>query len=173
MKDLPEIPRAGYTLERVFFPEQILTLSESSEGLPENPTLQVGWDWRLSNLRRFEVILHLELGASRKRLDGVKLTAIAVFSGSEETPSANLTDFVRLQGPAILLPFMREAISSLTARGPYGVFYLPAINVVHLMRDMDPEHTTGAQQLRSGERLPGITPESEPFSSESEHSSSM
>jgi len=47
------------------------------------------------------------------------------------------------------MPYVREAISSITGRGFHGPVHLPPVNVQTLMSSVSMEATTGMQQART------------------------
>ncbi len=58
------------------------------------------------------------------------------FSVVGETPTVKLEDFVNRQAPAILMPYLRQAISAGTALSRFGQLLIPPINVVAVLEDM-------------------------------------
>ena len=151
-----EIPLAGFSLEKVYAAEQSQRTVQADD-LPADPEQRIGfgWDWRILEPRLFEVMLHIGLGPTKGRPEEVGVSICGVFRIMGEATSVRVLDFVRVQGPAILMPFVRESISSLTSRGYFGQVLLPPINVQVLMQQRDPKAATGAKQLESpeGERL--------------------
>lgn len=143
-----EIPNAGYSLEKIYFPKQSHRLVERAESLPDEAALEFGWNWKfLETKGRFEVLIHIALGPSKPRPEEVKVIVCAVFSIVGE-PSVALSDFARLQGPAILVPYAREAIGSMTGRSFFGPLYLPPLNILKLIAGLDTNATTAARQLK-------------------------
>jgi preprotein translocase subunit SecB len=72
---------------------------------------------------------------------------IGLFRKVAEVPKVSLTEFVTLQAVAILLPYLRQFLTSLTINALAGPYYLPTLNVADLMKDFDPAKATGAKQL--------------------------
>jgi len=143
---------SGFRLEKVYFPEQSHRLLNPTDDMPNDPEFQFGWDWKLTDNNSFEVMLHLTLGVCKARPEETKVFVCGVFALIGEPPNLTLTEFVRVQGPAILLPYAREAISSLTGRSFFGANYLPPLNVMTLTADLDVNATEGAKQLKERER---------------------
>lgn len=52
------------------------------------------------------------------------------------TPTVNLPDFARQQAAAILFPFARQAIATVTSSARSGPILIPPINVVALANDL-------------------------------------
>ena len=150
MNESKELPISGFALEKVYFPEQSLRTMPPSQELPESdPPVLFGWDWRLTGKGTFEVALHLGLGPTRSRPEEGSFAVCGAFRVLGNGVTVQLAEFVKAQGPAILFPYLRECIASLTGRGPFGALALPPVNVLGLMKDVDPEKATGAIQLRS------------------------
>jgi len=148
MSDTRGAPETGYNLEKIYFPEQTLRLHGPSEGMAEETPMQFGWDWKFLEAKtRFEVLVQISIGPTKARPEDVKLVACAIFSVVGDAQSVALSDFVRLHGPAILFPYVREAISSLTGRSFFGPMYVAPLNIVKIMSDLDPKATTGARQV--------------------------
>jgi preprotein translocase subunit SecB len=150
------LPLAGYALEKVFFAEQQLRVVESEEELSEgDQDMSFAWDWRVREPNLFEVLLGIGLAPTRGRPEEVNVTVCGVFRVLGKATSVGVRDFVRLQGPAILMPFAREAIGSLTGRGLFGQLLLPPINMQVLMEQQDINQATGEKQLagREGAKL--------------------
>lgn len=55
------------------------------------------------------------------------------FTEVSSTPSVDIAAFANQQAPAIIMPFVREAIASATSKSRFGQVLLPPINVVALM----------------------------------------
>ncbi len=51
--------------------------------------------------------------------------------------SVDMTEFVRIQGVAILLPFLRSTVASISTDPVMGSLLLPPINVLSLVRNPD------------------------------------
>ncbi len=149
MNTTNDVPLSGYNLERVFSHEQHFEGLASHEGLPENTLSNVnfGWDWRVQGDDRFVVVITLTVQPTRQRPESVSVTMAGVFHRVGEEQSVPFDTFVFTHAPSILLPYAREAISSLTGRGLNGALQLPPINVIALMKEMNPQLSTGNEQL--------------------------
>ncbi len=146
-------PKTGYVVERIFANELRFVGVPNADELPENDSkLQFGWDWNLEADHRFTVRFLIELKPSRERPENVHVAMAAVVR-RDGNPTVPLTDYVKLHAPALLLPFLRETIASLTGRGLHGAFYLPPINVASIMRGVDLEQTEGMKQIRERDEL--------------------
>ena len=76
--------------------------------------------------------------AQREEFQVISATVEGQFSvvGGAE-PSVNIEVFANHQAPAILMPFLREAIASATARSRLGQVLVPPINVVAVISEME------------------------------------
>lgn len=148
-KHKSELPLSGYVIERIYTLHQLLEHKDPDEPATHG-LVDIGWDWRLvldADAPTFEVRLTATIEPSEERDDFIAASVVGQFRQAVETPVVPLLDFVRLQGPAILLPYVRQVLSSLTSVSYYGTYYLPPVNVQSLMADFDPEKTSGAKQL--------------------------
>ena len=132
---------------------------------PTEPTVTFGWDWqRTSDKSVFEVRLTLALEPVKERPYATAVDVVGIFRQIGDSPSPRVEEFASLQAVAILLPYAREHLTSLTAKTKAGPYYLPSVNVYDLMKDFDVAKTTAAAQaavgsLRSGAKaLPGKGP---------------
>lgn len=150
MSNSQEIPLSGYHLERIYTNRQYFEGVAIDDSISdEEPQVGIGWDWRLRDEGIFEVLLSLTLPACRQRPEKVEVTIVGQFATIGDAQTVNLEQFVCKNAPAILLPYAREAISSLTGRGLLGPFYLPPLNLVEVMKGMDPSVAAGALQLKA------------------------
>lgn len=62
-----------------------------------------------------------------------EITYIGIFSGIEGSENMSLEDFLANNAPALLMPYIRESLSTLSAKAGLPVVYLPPINIVALM----------------------------------------
>jgi preprotein translocase subunit SecB len=143
---------SGYYIEKVYSSHQELRL-ERPDKKAVRDEYSVDWDWQIVSDRMFDVSLIVSLEPSDERWESVRVRLVGRFRVEEHPLSVPLEDFVKLQAPAILLPYAREVVTSLTARGFYGPYFLPAINVVRLMASKDTNDATGRRQLREGRSL--------------------
>lgn len=63
------------------------------------------------------------------------------FTEVSPKPSVDLAVFAKRQAPAIIMPFVREAIASATAKSRFGQVLLPPINVVALTEALEPDQS--------------------------------
>jgi preprotein translocase subunit SecB len=85
--------------------------------------------------------VRLSLSPPASHPDRFQVIAAAVegqFSVAEGAkPSVNLDAFANRQAPAILMPFVREAIADATSKSRFGQVLIPPINVIALMDEIE------------------------------------
>jgi preprotein translocase subunit SecB len=62
------------------------------------------------------------------------------FQVDAANPNMPLEEFLRVNGPALLVPFAREAVANITSRSRHGVVYLPAVNVLSVVHRAEEAH---------------------------------
>lgn len=144
---------AGYRLERIYVGEQHYE-QVAPNGLREASNLEdrnVGFrcDWRPLGPRRFEVLLELELEATSRAPERARVRLNGVFEAVGDDQGIDLVTFLRTNAPAILFPFCREVLSTMTGRGLNGAFHLNPVNIAALLADFDFSQTTGYQYLEA------------------------
>jgi Preprotein translocase subunit SecB len=148
------VPGAGYFLLRVFLPMQLyheIGPAELGEGTPDERSFGFAWDWRITGEREFQVYFALNLRGNQSVPEEVRVAAVGEFSLSTEPPSVPLSQFVHGHAPAILFPYVRQAVAQLTSAGPHGTFQMPPVNVMRLMEDHPYEESSGAADLAKPE----------------------
>lgn len=149
-------PLSGYSISGVYVLNQELKQVADDAQLREADEVDItfAWDWRLGQKDLFEVMLGVKADASQRRRYEASVMVVGVFKQVGEVPSVALEDFVSKQAIAILLPYLRQHLATLTMASVAGAFHLPTINVLQLVRGFKPEITTGAKQLaeRQGAR---------------------
>jgi preprotein translocase subunit SecB len=55
------------------------------------------------------------------------------FEAAEESPNVPLDQFAKFNGPAQVIPFVREFVANLTARSRRGLVLIPPMNVIALL----------------------------------------
>lgn len=142
---------AGYRIERVYVAEQEYKLL-IEENLPEaddpaNRLVNFGWDWKPVSPRAFEVVIDVSVDPTKEAPERMSVRLVGVFRASEGQLSVPFVDFVRGHAPAILFPFAREVISTMSGRGPHGAFHVNPLNVAALSKQFDLARTTGSAFL--------------------------
>jgi preprotein translocase subunit SecB len=149
------IPVAGYRLTKHSALELIYKVVAPDDEVViqgEQRETKLVWDWRITGEDSFEVFMRGSVSPNESALDSVEVALLGEFE-FERTRSVPIDSFIRIHAPAILFPFLRETIASLTGRGPYTAFYLPSVNVVELGSRYEFPKSTGAEQLRQSPAL--------------------
>ncbi|MEJ7758067.1 MAG: protein-export chaperone SecB [Gemmatimonadaceae bacterium] len=143
-----------YVPVRFFATDLRYATVQETETLPADELGDVTfrWDWRFVEGEFMDVLLGVTLAATRGRLEEVEVSMVGSFRLPTETPDVSLETFATLNGPAMLMPYLREAISALTSRGYFGAFTMPPINVHHLIAGMD-QNATGVRQAAADPAL--------------------
>jgi preprotein translocase subunit SecB len=144
--------KAGYRIERIYAAEQSYVIVAD----PETPRAAVvvdrqisfNWDWRPVSPLRFEVAISLSGEPTTEIPEQIAVRIVGVFSAESANVNVPLGEFLRVNAPAILFPFAREVISTLTGRGPFGTFHLNPVNVPALLAGFDFSASTGHRFLR-------------------------
>lgn len=142
---------AGYRLERLYVAEQEYKIV-ADEGLvegtdPADRVVNFGWDWRPVSSRVFEVVIDISIDPIKEAPERMSVRLIGVFAASQGKLSIAFTDFLKANAPAILFPYAREVISTMSGRGPHGAFHVHPLNVASLSADFDIARTTGSAFL--------------------------
>jgi|GEM_PF-364227 preprotein translocase subunit SecB len=77
-----------------------------------------------------------------------EITYIGIFGSLEGSENMSLEEFLANNAAALLMPYIRESISSFSAKAGLPVVYLPPINIVALMKQ---------QAIEKKEALPADT----------------
>lgn len=143
------LPEAGYQLAALYCLEasyQAGLGQEELEGLePSSRDIEITWDWKAVGENVFEILFGASIGPTPDVPERLKYTVVGRFAIAG-TPPVPLKDFVQVNGPAALVPYLREGLSSLTARGPFDTYFLPSLNVWELSKGFDPNQVTAARQ---------------------------
>jgi len=149
MTNSGKLPTSGYVFDKIYTNAISMRVTPPQDGLPAEPPLLFTWDWKLLSPDRktFEVSISVGIDPSAKRQEELRVTIIGRFRAEGERQEVPLDSFVRFHAPAILMPFARETLSNMTARGFYETLLLPPLNVQTLMERQDVAATTGAKQM--------------------------
>jgi hypothetical protein len=158
MTETEELPQTGYILERIYTNWQRLEVAQPKPDADDPGGWIFGWDWNIRGERTFEVVVSLGMEPTPGRHEKISVSAVARFSVGGGTQSAGFDEFVKLQAVAILFPFAREMVSSLTTKSFFGPVLIPPVNIVKLMEGKDPSLATGFKQLKEGQSLGFLPP---------------
>lgn len=152
----PPVPSAGYSLESIHTIRASYGLVLAEGDPPEERELSFMWDWRVAEKPgSFQVLLGAQVGPCKDAPDELEAVILGTFEVIGEVQSVNLRGFVELNAPAVLMPYLRQALTTLSAQGPMGPFYLIPINVTVLSESFDRDNATGASQLKEDPSLIG------------------
>jgi preprotein translocase subunit SecB len=86
-----------------------------------------------------DAVLHFAMKPKDDEASTFQLTVDVVgrFEADPSNPNLGLETFLKVNGPALLVPFLREMVANITFRSRHGVVLLPAINVVALVQRED------------------------------------
>lgn len=154
MSATESIPLSGYRLEKVYAVELHYELIQSTDSLLDSDRRETTlfWDWRATGERAIEVYMRAHVAGNREVPEEVTVGLLGEFRFGAD-PSVTVDNFVSVHAPAMLLPYVRENVSTLTGRGPYKPYFLPSVNVVELGETYDFAKTSGAEQIRNDPSL--------------------
>lgn len=117
---------------------KILNLNFSSreeERLENSFDLKTGNFFPEDNSKTFGVGIEIEI--KDKKFD-LSVEAIFMFSLDEEiTEKFKISDFPKINAPAIAFPYLRAYVSNLTLQSGFDPVMLPSINFVNLVRERE------------------------------------
>jgi preprotein translocase subunit SecB len=102
---------------------------------PDNLVFSIRIDRRRLSPQRADVAVQLALRPREASSSAflVDVTVVGQFETDPTDGNMTLDDFVRVNGPAIVMPYVREVVSSVTGRSRHGHVPLPPINVAALV----------------------------------------
>jgi len=137
---------SGYRIEAIYRVLHTYTIVDQAAVDEEDTGIAFGWNWRIAGPRTLEVLLDVALKPTKALPESIEVQIVGRFVAGEKLSLAP-HDFVRLSAPAIIMPYIRQAISESTGHGPFHARHLPPMNMVEVMAEMDFEETIGAKQL--------------------------
>ena len=154
MNEARRPPTKTYVPVRFYATDLVYNTVKETAKLPadEEGDVTFRWDWQFVENEFIDILLGISLGATHGRPEDVRVSMVGAFRLPTETPEVALETFAQVNGPTMLMPYLREAISALTARGYFGAFVMPPINVHHLIAGMD-HNTTGIRQAAKDPEL--------------------
>jgi hypothetical protein len=151
MSETKAVPLSGYAILGVHAISQEISVVRPPEGEDDGGDFSFAWDWKFVNSKEvFDVLIRVGLTPTKARPYSAAVGLVGRFQQMEKNPSVAIDDFVTMQAVAILLPYARNYLATLSQSTRYGAFHLPTLNVAVLMADMAPSEATGAKQLRDG-----------------------
>lgn len=131
---------------------------EATDQLPvdEEGDVTFKWDWQFVDHEFIDILLGVSLGATQGRPENVQASMVGAFRLPTETPEVSLEVFAKVNGPTMLMPYLRQAISSLTSHGYFGAFLMPPINIHRLIAGMEND-ATGVRQIEEDSAIAALT----------------
>ncbi|MBT2560594.1 protein-export chaperone SecB [Pedobacter sp. ISL-68] len=108
---------------------------EFNHSYKNNVSIETGHDFeQVTNRLSITVILNYSAGFKGKKYITAKIIMLGVFSCS---PDAQLSvdQFSKANGPAIMFPFLREHLASISLKSGVKPIILPAINFIKLVAE--------------------------------------
>lgn len=125
----PGITIAQVFLERAEFShrEDVLSLPAST---PFRPDLAVRFEGGVAPDEKSGFVrVTVQTKAEERPLYNIAVSLIALFQREEKRENLPLKDYVRGAAPAMLYPFVREAVAGITWRGRFGPVWLAPFNI--------------------------------------------
>lgn len=100
--------------------------------------LAIGVDTKFSELTKLEERLTVTITTDEDLEKTYFRLVVSVLGYFEEQPDGaalTLEKFSTLQAPAILFPYVREAVTSITAKAPMAPILLPPMNLAFLIQN--------------------------------------
>jgi preprotein translocase subunit SecB len=146
-----DLPISVYSLVRIFAVDQHHDVVNANDSSLSADTREVAfaWDWSFREPGEFEVLLGAEIGPNKDVPETIKYAVVAHFRFDDERTADQVTQFAYRNAPTILIPYLREGISALSGRGPYGAFILPPLNMTEVIKSFNPEGASGIAELEA------------------------
>jgi len=139
--------QAAYAFVGYYFVEQSQQLLLGKKLQTGDRPVEILWDWRRVSERGFEVKLGVNVEAAKEIPERLNVVLVGRFSCVGPGTTSESEEFASINAVAILLPYVREALSSLSGRGPFGAYVLQPINVVEMAKSFDLKRATAARRL--------------------------
>ncbi|MDX6045519.1 MULTISPECIES: protein-export chaperone SecB [Bacillus cereus group] len=119
--------------------ENLIASKSDTEKINEHITLQLKSDVKLLNERKAEIILHAWIGFDEKEEGQAPFSFEVVYGGlcvvatDEELSPETLKKQAYDQVVPLLLPYVREFVSSTLSRMKLPIYYLPTVDVLNTL----------------------------------------
>lgn len=141
-----EVRSIGYSPLRIFAAHLLLKVRSPESSASEETPAAFQWNWRFATDDTIDVVFGVKLEATKARSEDVEVLISGTFKLSASS-TIKLDHFVRTNAVATLYPFVREAVSSLTAHGMFGAYLVPLLNTVNLAKRLEMRGTEGHDRL--------------------------
>lgn len=135
----PGILFLGVVVERIRFDD-----IPSGVAVPQDVQYQIGIQRReFDEGKTAEITLNMRVfGGADVAKFNLEVSVSARFQPDEENANMALSEFLRSQAPALVMPFVRELVANITFRSRRGLVLLPPINVLALVQREEAERAT-------------------------------
>ncbi len=128
----------GILIAQVYLERAQFSHRDDAANLPPNtpwqPNFQVGFQGGVAPDEQTGFVrITVQTKAEERPLYNIDLTMIALVAVDAKRENLPLKDYVRGPAPAMLYPFVREAVAGLTWRGRFGPVWLSPFNVAAVM----------------------------------------
>lgn len=158
--DRPQVRLEGiHALRQV----QNMRFGVGEEFPPGERKSNISWDFLFDRPGTIHVLFGAVFEPTEDVKEELRADMVGVFSWAGEMPREQLIGFAQYAAPRIMMPYIREAIFSLSRRGPFGALNLQPMLMSQFMSGMNPELTTAHSQLEDDPGLlVGPKPKPEP-----------
>jgi preprotein translocase subunit SecB len=104
------------------------TIEYNPEKIKNHINIDVSHEIKDNHIYITETIHFEQLAGSKKQITS-KITMLGLFERFGES-SVSLDEFGKINGPAIIFPFIREQLASLTLKSGIGQILLPPLNFI-------------------------------------------
>src|SRR5688572_9819598 len=170
MTEHEELPLTGYSIIGIYTLAQDFAVAEPPKAEPTVGELSVAWDWMFVGATQgtFDVYLRILVNPTQSKPYRASVSLVGRFKQSAPKPAVSVTEFVKMQAVAILIPYIRQHIATLTMGAPSGAYQMPIVNVAKMTSDFNADDTTGGKQLAKGIAPARFEKPEEPASAPSE-----
>ena len=125
--------QSGYKVISVFLMDSVFNrVSQVTfDNSKLTPTLNIDINTNIENNKIIvtETLVYESIVNSIKEVSST-ITMLGIFEKFGESPSVSPTDFANINGPAIIYPFIREHLASLSLKAGLGQLLIPPVNFV-------------------------------------------
>ena len=128
----------GILIAQVYLERAQFSHRDDASNLPPNsawqPNMKVGFQGGVAPDEQTGFVrITVQTKPEERPLYNIDLTMIALVAVDAKRENLPLKDYVRGAAPAMLYPFVREAVAGLTWRGRFGPVWLSPFNVAAVM----------------------------------------
>jgi|SRR5689334_15943649 len=163
MKDATKQP--GIVISQVFLERALFSHREDALQLAPNtpfqPTLAVGIQGGVSPDEKTGFIrISVQTKPEERPLYSIDVAMMALFAVAEKEENLPLKQYLHTAAPAMLYPFVREAVASITWRGRFGPVWLAPFNISVAMAEPSGEAPIPLPKIRKAPKVAKRQPKS-------------